>query len=47
MDSQSERIVLGMVIVVIVAATMYCNHQVYRECRAEHSWMYCARLLGL
>jgi hypothetical protein len=35
-----------MVIVLAVGLTIALKVSVWRECRSEHSWLYCVNLIG-
>jgi len=38
---------LGVVVIVsILALSMACEVSVWRECRRDHSWLYCSKLMG-
>lgn len=38
--------VLASLMLLALAASAYLDLSVWRECRTDHSWLYCVRVLG-
>jgi len=41
----SKVIGISIIVAALVTAGAYCEVSVWGECRASHSWLYCARTL--
>lgn len=37
---------IGLMFALLLAAVVSCEVSIWRECRTDHSWLYCMKVLG-
>lgn len=46
MKSEIKILTVGLLFVLVLVGVVSCEVSVWRECRVDHSWYYCVRVLN-